>query len=274
MTREDLYSSSDYKEYVNRRIASLPSNGRGQLRRLAARIGVQPSVVSHVFNGPGHLSLEQAGRCTEFLELSELGAEYFVGLVQYARADSAQLKKIFSNQLRRVKNQGENEQNCWRMGDGRLNTDGQAKYYSSWHYSGLHILASLPALRTRSSIGAHLGFSLIYVNKVVDFLIEAELLNENKGILAINSHRTKAERGSPFAAKHQTNWRIQAMEFLPKQAPDNLFYSFPMSLSREDAFIVRQKILDLIRDVGERVSGSMPERAYCLNIDWFDWGDR
>ena len=55
---------------------------------------------------------------------------------------------------------------------------------------------------------------------------------------------------------------------------DELFYSAPMVLSRDDVAWVRERIAELIKLVLERVKQSDSEALACLNIDWFDFGGR
>ena len=59
---------------------------------------------------------------------------------------------------------------------------------------------------------------------------------------------------------------IQKMDF---REDSELFFSGPMSISKKDFSLVREKLNIVIKEVVSVVSASNPEDLVCLNIDLF-----
>ncbi|MBL7542612.1 MAG: hypothetical protein JNL11_02295 [Bdellovibrionaceae bacterium] len=56
----NLFETLDYKSWVNERIQTLPKGGRGQYKQMSDHMGVNPTIVTQVFNGDRELTPEQA----------------------------------------------------------------------------------------------------------------------------------------------------------------------------------------------------------------------
>lgn len=51
----------------------------------------------------------------------------------------------------------------------------------------------------------------------------------------------------------------------------DLFYTAPMSLSKEVAERIRTQLPELIKQIIDQVGPSESEVVRCLNIDWFEY---
>ena len=109
------------------------------------------------------------------------------------------------------------------------------------------------------------------VQKIIQFLIDHNLIININGKIQIGPQKTHLENNSPWISKHHHNWRIKAMESMQNDSEQNLFYSAPMSLSKDVALKIRQQLPEFIKQIVEQVGPSKSEVVRCLNIDWFEY---
>jgi uncharacterized protein (TIGR02147 family) len=88
-----IFDYTDYKAYVKDWLASQPRKGRGILRRMAEHLKMSSTMLSHVFQGDKHLSVEAVSDLVEFMGLGEDEFEYLLLLVLYGRAGSFNLQE-------------------------------------------------------------------------------------------------------------------------------------------------------------------------------------
>ncbi len=265
-----IYDFIDYKRFVSAWISEQPKGGRGQLTKLANTSGLHKASISHIFKGEHSLSLEQAHRIALYLGLDKDETSYFLLLVNYGRAGTANLREFLKKQIEEIKN--ERAKLLSRVTRSKeLSSEERAIFYSNWAYSAIRILSSIQGMQTRESIFQRLGLSRTFGNQIIEFLLSTELCIESDGKLGMGPQMTHLEAESPLISRHHGNWRVKAMERHPMLRPANeLAYSAPMSLSEADVHKVRALLADLVQKVDEVVSPSACERMYCLNLDWFE----
>lgn len=91
------------------------------------------------------------------------------------------------------------------------------------------------------------------------------------GKLQVGTKRTHIDANSPLVAKHHQNWRLRTFEKMPLQRAEDLFFTFPMSLSADDAKNIRQYLPSVIEQIHKIVGPSPSEVVRCLNIDFFEY---
>lgn len=93
----------DYKAFVNLWIETQGKpNSRGQFRRMAGHLRVHPSLLTLIFRGSRDLTPEQAADLAQYLGLSEWESEYFLVLVEKARAGRETLRGIVESRRQRL----------------------------------------------------------------------------------------------------------------------------------------------------------------------------
>lgn len=142
-------------------------------------------------------------------------------------------------------------------------------FYSDWYYTAIQVLTSIPRFQTRQKLAEHLALPLDRVELAVEFLLRAGLCQESKGRIKMAAKKTYVESSSPLITKHHVNWRLRAIDKLPKRNSSCLFFTCPVSLSGRDATHFRERLEALIKEFYECVDASPEEEAFCLNIDWF-----
>jgi uncharacterized protein (TIGR02147 family) len=264
-----IWNYRNYKGYVQDWISNRPKAGRGQLQAMAKFLGVHSTMMSHVFTGNKELSEEHACRLCQFLGLNEEESDYFILLVQFERAGSHDLKTLLNKRVeRKVKEFGQVKKQI--SNTKSLDDAAKAIFYSSWHYSGIRLMAGLKQTDTIDKLQERTGLSRGKIQEILTFLIQQGIIKQSpEGGLAPGYTKTHISQDSPFVWKHHQNWRIKAMErYQQIDHEKELFFTSPLTISEEDIPIVKRQILSAIKEVMSIVEKSPSERLCCLNIDW------
>lgn len=267
-----IYEFSEYKAYINHRIEEMPKRGRGQFRKLAALLNVNSVVISQIFKGARELSLEQANMVSAYFGMTELEKEYFFLLVQKGRTSNFDLIKYFNEKLEKIKIEAQDLKNIV-VTSKRLSEETQSLFYSNWYYSAIRLSTLLKGFENPDKIAANLNLSITVVQKVVSFLLQNELIIEEKGKLKIGPQRTHVEASSPFVNRHHINWRLKGIEHMDNLGPDEFFYTSPMTLSRDVMKEIKKELLDFVAQKSVLVKDAKDEQLACLNIDFFELQD-
>lgn len=261
---------NDYKAFLKAMIKSYPKNGRGQSRRLAEHLKVAPIVVSQILARDRHLTPDQALQVTRHFGMDEKTSEYFVFLVNYARAETKDLKAFYRTKLDRMRKESEDIKNLVRN-KTLLSEENKGRYYSDWYYVAIQTLTSIKKYQTVDALAEYLGLSRARVGEVVSFLVETGLCIEGPGGKILHGKTSiHVDSKSPFVNSHRRNWRDKAREKFTAPGEDDVFYSSVVALSEADAELFRKTLLQLIQNFSkEVVAPSAEETARCLNIDWF-----
>ncbi len=270
-SRPIVFEYQEYKSYVLAWVAARPDGTRGVKSRIAERIQCQLAYVSQIFAGSAHLSIEQAEALNGFLGHSDEEGEYFVLLVQSARAGTHSLREFFKKQVQRHLNQRLILKNRLTH-KSSLNREDQATYYSHWLYCAVHMAVLIPQLRTPFAISNYFQVDLSKVSAVVTFLDSVGLVSQKGGGLLPGETRIHLESDSPMISKHHINWRLQAMKALERETPGELHYSGVIGISAENVFRVREVMVKAIEQVRSIVKGSEDEAIYCYSLDLFGLG--
>lgn len=265
-----IYDFADYKAFVRTWIESQPKRGRGLLRRMAEHLKMSPTMLSHVFQGDKNLSIESVHDAAEFMALGDDEYDYLLLLVLFERAGSFASKQRFKKKIEAERKKA--DQIAKRMkADTELQETAKTVFYSSWIYSGIRNMTACPNFRSVDTIAEHLKLNRASVQRVIDFLVQNNLCIIKNGEIDIGPQQTHIGADSPLVSKHHQNWRLHGMTKLVETNERNLFFTSPMSLSRETAEAIRPRILSFIEDVRKQIRPSPSEIVRCLNIDWFEY---
>jgi uncharacterized protein (TIGR02147 family) len=263
-----IFEFSKYKQYLGALIQSFPKGGRGQARRLADHLNVSSVVISQILSGPRHFTPEQSLKVAEFFGLDAPSTDYFVLLVQQARAGARDYEKYLDFKLASLRREAFNLKN--RVVEHRELTENEKGiFYSNWFYSGIRLLSSLDGYSSVDAIAKRFELSPALVRQVVEFLVSKGLCSMDGERIQFGITATYVDRSSPFVNGHRRNWRIKALEHLAEPQENDVFYSGPYSLSSADAELIRRELIGLIGRISAKVGASPPERLMCLNVDWF-----
>lgn len=263
-----IYDHDNYKEFYNTWVDQLPKQGHGEYRKLAQALNISSTMVSQVFKGDKHLSLEMASDMADYLKLTDEETDLFILLVDYAKAGSFKLKTRFEKQIRQKREHYKKLENRVKK-EVELSDETKAIYYSSWLYSGIRLLTDIPSFSNANEIAEHFNLPRNQVQKILDYLL-------NHGLVALKDNKynmgpTRIYLGSSshLVARHHQNWRLQGFNKMIQSGDENFFYTAPMVLSKEAAEKIRQELPAFVEKIVKTVKSSDSEQARCLNIDWF-----
>jgi len=264
-----VYDTKDYKVFFNSWVLEQPKKGHGEYRRLAQHLGVSTTLISQIFKGEKHPSLEIALDIGEYLGLNELESEYFLLQVEYAKAGSHKLKDKFGKQISARQEKAKRIENRIKK-DFELADEDKAVFYSSWMYSGIRLLTAVPNHSNVATIAQKLNLPRSTIQKIVEFLLNKKLIQEKGGKLQVSNISTHIGSSSFLVNRHHQNWRIHGFQKMLADDSKNIFYTGPVALSDEATEHIQKMILNFIQEYHKVYGPSDSESVRCLNIDWFE----
>lgn len=266
----NIFENQDYRSYVKWRIAQFTGKEK-ELKHMAGKTSMHMSQLSQVLNGQRNPTSDQAFRIASYLKLDSEEADYFMLLVSIERAEDREYKKFLKTRMASI-----NKEKAGVVGD--RNSDGltlpkdtsQDIFFSSWYYSAIYLLTSIPGFGNIDSISLKLGLSRELTKNVLEFLVSAQLCTMQNG-----EYKTLIREAAPLDRphlqnRHRSNWRFKAWETLFKNREGDRFFTQNLTASEEDI----KKILELFADVEKKIDAILentkPEKAICFNFDWFE----
>jgi uncharacterized protein (TIGR02147 family) len=268
--KKSLYEFTSYKDYFNYWVSQLPKEGHGEYRRLSQHLKISTTMVSQVFKGEKHLSLEMACDLCDYLGFNEEESEYFLLLAEYQKAGSYKLESRLLKQIKKRQEKANKIENRVKK-DAELSEQDKAVFYSSWIHSGVRLLTDLPEYSDASSIAKRLAIPMNTVQRVLDFLLDKNLCIKKNGQYQMGPAITYSSASSLLTIKHHQNWRLHGFNKMIYQDEKNVFFTSPMTLSNELADEIRARIPEFIQGIAKQIGPSKSEVVRCLNIDWFEY---
>jgi uncharacterized protein (TIGR02147 family) len=267
--KKTIYEYMDYKTYLNDAIVARPNEGRGFKAKMAEAASCQTAYISQVFNGNAQLSLEQGDAIARLLGLGRSESSFFFLLIQYARAGTVSLREHLENQILDLRRKMLNPRKKPGGPSEFLSPQEQLVYYSNWEYNAIHVLLSLPRLRTREALAEHLNLPLTKITELLEFLVASGLAARERGEYRVGTRLIHLDRESPVIPRHHSNWRFRAIQSLDSSPRESLHYSSVMAISRADAEKLQAMIREFIASTKPLIRESKEEVAQALLIDLF-----
>jgi uncharacterized protein (TIGR02147 family) len=267
---QSIFCYLDYKSYLRMRLEGASSSTRGLRSRIAERLGCQCTYVSQVLNKDAHFSLEQADKINEFLEHPPLEANYFLLMIQHARAGTQSLRKHFEVQMQRELARSQELKERLQISDD-ISPNAREIYYSKWYYSAIHVLVSIEKFQTVEALQEILHLSRNEVIHVLDFLTTVGFVEKTGLHYCIGKKTIHIPHDSPFVAKHHVNWRFETLAKLNRNDivdSEDFFYTSAITLSHSDVSRIKRMILDEVQAIKGIVRNSKEEVAYSFCIDF------
>ncbi len=125
----------------------------------------------------------------------------------------------------------------------------QSEFYSSWLYSAIRLYCDLKGGTYLDDILKEFQLSREKALKILGFLVSRGLLKMDGAKYLMGTSRTYLSKDSVHISKHHSNWRIRAIEKSQFLSDDELMFTGPITLSREDFFKLREKMVQLISEL-------------------------
>ena len=147
----DIFEFNNYKKYIQSWVKRQPGKGRGQWAEIARQCQVSTVLISQIFKGSKNLSLEQALKLSHYLGHLKAEREYFMTLVNLAKAGSKDLEQYYQEEVTTLKNQSLELKNRLKT-HKQLSPTAQSTFYSNWIYSAIRILSGINEYNSVSKI--------------------------------------------------------------------------------------------------------------------------
>jgi uncharacterized protein (TIGR02147 family) len=266
--KKTLFEHADYKAYLKDRIENSPSKGRGMKLKIAEFISCQTSFVSQVLNGEANFSLEQGIKLNSFFDHTKEEGRYFIFLLHSERAGSTELRAFLKDEMKEITDKRSDLKNRIDIKNSLKKVDQQV-YYSSWMYACIHIMTSIPQFQTPLAISKHLNLPREKVMEVLTFLEETGLAQKNGPRYEIGVTKIHLSKDSPQIQRHHTNWRMQAINAVDMNRPEDLHYSTVVSMAASDVPQVKEVLIKSIEECRKIIRESKEEKVQTICIDFF-----
>ncbi len=260
-----LFACTDYKEFVRDQIQANRSI-RGYQTLLANGAGCQRTYLSQVLHSEIHLTPDHAANLGLFWKMEQDEKEYFLELVNLARAGTKPLLELTRNRLREIRNRRLDLTN--RFNAARIEAE-ETPYYSSWIWSALHVLVSIPEFQTVENMSRRLELPAVTVVRFLMTLKEMGLVQEKDGSWTSIQTDLHLSRHSPWNAIHHNNWRQRAVLNSQLCSLEDLHYTAVVSMSRKDFGRVKELLVEAIEKKRRVVVNSPEEDVFCVGVDLF-----
>jgi uncharacterized protein (TIGR02147 family) len=264
----NTFEIDDYKKILKQIIAEKRKVQKGLSRRISEYAGIHPTFVSQVLSGNKDFSEEQLLLVCEFLGIKKLETKYLLTLLLIDRAGSIKLKQHYieiRDQIRAHSLRVDQRIPKHR----KLSEVEKAIFYSSWIYSAVHMLTTLETSMSFEKICSRLTEPHAKIREVLDFLISANLVKEEKGYFVATTLATHIDKQSPFLVRHHANWRLRALQAAENLAETELMYTANFSVSRKDFAQLREMMMQTIQQSYAVIKDSPAEDVAQMNLDFF-----
>jgi len=264
-----IFNFKSYKQYLKSHIATLPKKGRGEIRKIATAIQMQPTLLSMVISGSRDLSAEQAFDLSKYLEHADLESEYFMALVQFERAGNPRLKMLYKTKIELIKSNSNKISNRFEH-ERKLSDQEKTIFYSSWIFSAIRLFCSTSTNgKSEQEIIERFQLSRKRVVEGLNFMVNSGLVVEQNNRFQIGVSRTYLENDSPHLPRHHMNWRAKAINKSDHVGENELMFTFPHSVSNKDFQQIREILVESLKKISMIVKDSPAEDVACLNVDLF-----
>jgi hypothetical protein len=264
---DTVFHNNSYREILRQAIRAMPGSGRGYVGKLAEQLRVQGSFVSQVLSGSRNFSEDQLFKAGRFLGLDDRALEFSLKLLRLENATDEGLRSHLQKAITEAREAAAFEGS--NPSAGGLSERDRSIYYSHWHFSAIHVLTSIRGYQGAEPISRKLGLPLEKAASALDFLVRCGLCTEKNGKVVMSATKSFLKSDGPLITRHHSNWRIKAVDQIPKSGTESLHFTCPVSISAADARKLRESLESVIREFYQVVDPSACEALYCLNLDWF-----
>lgn len=123
--------------------------------------------------------------------------------------------------------------------------------------------------KSLSEIAQRFEISLSKCAEIMSFLAECGICVEVNERYLMGSQTIHLEKKSPHLLRFQTDWRMKVINRGDQLSDNELMFTAPISLSKNDFELLREETIKFIKNFLEVVHNSPAEEIGCLNIDLF-----
>jgi AraC-like DNA-binding protein len=259
-----FWTQTDYKPILKAAVGK----ARGTLSALAREARCQPSYLLRVLHREAHLTPDQAFRVARYLHYDMAEREYFLLLVDYARAADPELRRHHAERLdalRRANSPLQRVVGRETVGDSQS----LLEYHRDWRIAFLHFLSACGNFQNKERLAARLHLS----QQELETLLAPLAL---RGLVAVDAQNVKFVSGtghipaqSPVLPMFLAGWRQLAVQKSLISAEDALHFTNIQTIGRKDLPRLAGLGREFIREVKKLCDQSASEEVVVLNLDLF-----
>lgn len=267
-----LYEFTDYRAFIESQIKSTDASW-GLISKMAVAAECQRSQLSRVLSGHMHLTLDQAFGLTEFWQLNADETQYFLKLVELARAGRKTYRDQLAKEISQIQKSQEDLSRRLSLAPPP-STEVENFYYSNWIWAAIHILVSIPEYQTVKRISEKLSIAPQMVEDALKKLNQFGLVERKGSAWIFTGQTTHLSKNSPHIVAHHSNWRSRAIldaQFSSgdREYGDGVHYTMVQSISKKDFEKLKHSILKTIENYNQVAAVSSEEELICFNCDFF-----
>ncbi len=267
---EDIFEYENYEKYLNDWIDSRPRKGRGIKLHLSKYLKIPPGQISKVLGRDLHLTLDQAANLIEYLGLTETEGNYFLGLVEFARAGSLKLKEIVQKRLDTYKE-------IWGS-PSRIGLDKKAYsqedmeiYFSSYLYMAIELITFLDGYQTPDPISKYFNISKKKTLEILSFLVKLGAMEKNGDKYELTGETVWIDLSKRIGKINHTNWRNRAIASLDYDEDIGFHREINFAIERKDIPKIKRFLTDTILELNEKYLGKDTADTICsFCLDLFE----
>jgi uncharacterized protein (TIGR02147 family) len=266
-----IFNIQDSLEVLEHQL-SLYGSVRGYRKQMAVAAGCQAAQMSQILGGQILLSLEQASGLSDFWQLSETEADYFMTLTQRDRAGTESLRAKLDIRLKALKSQQKKKSKTEILLDKKKAEREQTlQYYLDWIPSAVHLLWQVEGYTNNTkAVADRLNLSENELFKALELLVSMKIMSKSSGEYQIKIKHLHIGSDNFFSTLHHKNWRAKAMSRQSLLSTNNLNFTSLYSLDKKSYEQIKKKIRKLLQDVRETIDPAPEETLACLNIDFLE----
>lgn len=266
MKTKSVFEFATYKPYLAYRLSS--KEHRGQLSRAAEAIQTQRSYLSRVISEELQLTPDHAFKLARFWKLNAAERQYFCLLVDFDRAADPEFRAHLKQQAQEMKAKHDSVQE--RAARTAFSVDTfQLGYFSSWIWTALHFLTSIPAFQTEEALADRLGLKREQLRFYLEQLSAQNFIEHKGSRWVYKGGEFHAPKNSPLVLLHHQNWRQRAILDAQDFSHSNVHFTAVHTVSKQDAESIKALMLEFITESSAIAAPSNPEEAVAVTCDFF-----
>jgi uncharacterized protein (TIGR02147 family) len=263
----DIFSLRDYKTVLREKIRE-NKGSVGYKGKLAEAAGCQRAYLSQVLGSHVHLTPDHAAGLALFWSLPPFERDYFLELVALERAATPNLKRLIESKLEQIRR--EQASVSGRIKRPKIESiQLQSHYYSSWHFSAIHILITVANFRTLKSISQRLNLTEDRTRAALMLLEQMGLAKRDGEKWLPVSFDLHLPAHSPLTAINHMNWRQRAIQDAQDERTDGVHFTAVMSLDEASFAQIKNQMLQQISKTREIAVQAPEEDLVCFTCDFF-----
>ncbi len=262
-----------YSDYVQGLKAFFQLNDHqiGIKTQFADQCGCKLSYISQVLKGDAHFTMDHAYGAANFMRLNDDEQDYFLTLVQHARAASGQFRVHLEKRLTQLKSSHFTiEKN---IGAKNVLTKEEYEVYASdWLLQAIHVFLTIPKFQSVQILKERLNISSNQLQHMLEKLERLNLVRFEKktGRWIALSRDMHAKLSPSISSQRHLQWKMRAINDMQLGGPSAVHYSSTFSLSSKDFDLIKSLLISFIAESRATALKSEEELASHLDISFFE----